>query len=145
MSFLVKIWFLSLSLFNIVLCAKPFPICFGIPESKIVATVPKKTRAFAKLIPGNTATYIYDDERSYYQGYQESYYGFTWKKGGWDCMRHYEILASGCIPYFPDLKLSNLKTMFRLPRELITEAMRLKGVSHGQIDFTKFVQRKYHE
>ena len=28
-------------------------------------------------------------------------------KAGWDCLRHYEILMNGCIPYFRPKRLSN--------------------------------------
>ena len=45
----------------------------------------------------------YENDESYYRGYQESVFGLTCKKAGWDCLRHYEILANGCIPYFPDI------------------------------------------
>lgn len=133
----------------IIWCAElvsvPYPICFGIPECKIVSKIPHKKLDFAKLIPGNSTTYIYNDETTYYQAYRDAYYGFTWKKGGWDCMRHYEILASGCMPYFTNLALSSANTMFRLPRELITDAMYLQGVAPGRIDFTKFNSQKYYE
>lgn len=44
-------------------------------------------------------------------------------------MRHYEIMANGCIPYFLCLESCNQKTMEFLPRHLILEAMRLPGVS----------------
>ena len=143
MLFIIKIIISIILLFYYDLWTVPYPICFGIPESKIVSKVPPKTLTFAKIIPGNLKTYIYDSEATYYKGYQDAYYGFTWKKAGWDCMRHYEILANGCVPYFPNLKSSHIKTMFRLPRELITEAMQLPGVAYGTIDFTKFDQEKY--
>src|SRR5579859_2898410 len=118
--------------------AKVFPIQFSIPEVKIVNSIPEKDRDFASLIPGNTSTYIYQEEADYYQGYQRSYFALTWKKGGCDCMRHYEILANGCIPYFIDLDKCNPNTMVYLPKQLIWEAMHLPGVSYPNIDHTKF-------
>ena len=33
-----------------------------------------------------------------------SRFGVTTKKSGWDCMRHYELAASGCVPCFRDLE-----------------------------------------
>jgi len=125
--------------------AKVFPIQFSIPEVKIVNSIPEKDRDFASLIPGNTSTYIYQEEADYYQGYQRSYFALTWKKGGWDCMRHYEILANGCIPYFIDLDKCNPNTMVYLPKQLIWEAMHLPGVSYPNIDHTKFDKAKYYE
>lgn len=130
----------SLELFSV-----PYPISFAIPESKIVATVPTKQFAFASLIPGDLKTYIYQTEQDYYQGYQQAYFGLTWKKGGWDCMRHYEILANGCIPYFPNLENCPTRTMTKLPKQLILQAMQLPGVGYNAIDFTKFDYQKYHE
>ena len=106
----------------------PFPIQFSIPESKIVSVIPKKQRDFAFLIPAQTHTYIYDDELSYQKGYQESFFAITTQKAGWDCMRHYEILANGCIPYFINLENCHPRTMAFLPRKLILEAMNLPGV-----------------
>lgn len=122
-----------------------FPLEFCIPEVKIVKEIPKKDRDFAPLIPGNKNTYIYNDENTYYQDYQRSYFAITCKKGGWDCERHYEILANGCIPYFIDLDKCDSNTMFLLPRKLIHEAMNLKGVSYFKIDHKKFDTKKYYK
>ena len=36
--------------------------------------------------------------------YQNSLFSLTYRKTGWDCLRHYEILASGSIPLFLDLE-----------------------------------------
>lgn len=122
-----------------------FPIQFSIPDSKIIEEIPLKTRDFATLIPGQLETYIYDDETEYYNGYRQAYFAVTKKKGGWDCLRHYEILASGCIPYFLDLEACDPKTMAFLPRDLILEAMHLEGVSYLNIDHKVFNARRYYE
>ena len=42
---------------------------------------------------------------SYYEQYNNSYFAYTCKKGGWDCMRHYEIIAAGCLPVFKDFDM----------------------------------------
>lgn len=102
-----------------------FPISFSMPPEKIVAAVPPKTRMLAHIIPGDLSTYIYKTEEDYYKGYQESYFGITGKKGGWDCMRHYEILANGCIPLFYNIWGIPKKTMVNFPRELITKTNEL--------------------
>lgn len=136
-------------LFNMYPCFCNFrsihPIQFGISESKIVSEIPPKDRDFAFIIPGQTHTYIYDNEEEYYKDYQRSYYAITSKKGGWDCMRHYEILANGCIPYFIHLEDCDFKTMPFLPRELILEAMNLPGVSYLKIDHQFFDKNRYEE
>ena len=125
------------------LFAHPHPIQFSIPGSKVVTAIPEKTRDFAIAIPGDPQTYIYDKEEDYYKGYQCSYFAVTAKKAGWDCMRHYEILANGCIPYFIDLDKCDSDTMPFLPKELIREAMNLKGVSYLHIDHEIFDKERY--
>jgi hypothetical protein len=50
--------------------------------------------------------------------YNESYFGFTTKKGGWDCMRHYEIVAAGCLPYFHNIQYCPINTMTTWPKKL---------------------------
>lgn len=124
--------------------SSPFPINFSIPEAKIVTQISIKDKDFASIIPGET-TYIFDEEAPYYQDYQRSYFAITKKKGGWDCMRHYEILANGCIPYFIDIDKCHPSTMHFLPKELIKEAMNLEGVSYLKIDHSKFNKTKYYE
>jgi hypothetical protein len=126
-------------------CWAVFPIQFSIPECKVVQEIPLKTRDFAIIVPGQPETYIYHAEDEYYRGYQESYYAITKKKGGWDCLRHYEILANGCIPYFIDLDQCDERTMPFLPKQLIWEAMHLEGVSCQQIDHEKFNKKRYYE
>lgn len=121
-----------------------FPIQFSISEVKVVNAIPEKDRDFAFIIPENRDTYIYDNEADYYKGYQRSYFAVTQKKGGWDCMRHYEILANGCIPYFVDIDKCNPNNMCFLPKQLIQAAMNLEGVSYLNIDHTKFNKEKYY-
>jgi len=96
-----------------------FPISFSIPKEKIVKD--EKTIVKEKMLsdykPSSPGTgYIYDTESEYYKNYQDSFFGLTHKKGGWDCMRHYEILANYCIPYFPDLNNCPELTMFNFPK-----------------------------
>lgn len=124
---------------------KPYPITFCIPEEKIISSIPEKTRDFAFLIPGDLSTYIYTTESDYYKAYQESYYAITKKKGGFDCLRHYEILANGCIPYFVDLDNCDSQTMYFLPKELIKEGMLLDGVSLQGIDHARFDKENYYK
>jgi len=97
------------------------PICFGIPESQLIQENPVKEKIFADIIPGNRKTYIYSDEKSYYSDYARSYYGMTWRKGQWNCMRHLEILANKCIPYFPDIEGCPPFVMVDFPKEIFQE------------------------
>ena len=94
-----------------------FPIAFAAPDSIIVQQVPQqKTRIFSICDPRDRSTYIYKDEESYYQGYQEALFGVTTKKGGWDALRHYEILANGCVPDFHNIENCPLLTCWNLPK-----------------------------
>jgi hypothetical protein len=112
-----------------------YPISFSIHHSKILNHIPKKTRLMATIIPGDAKTYIYgDNEKAYYEGYQCSLFGLTKCKGGWDCLRHYEIMANGCIPYFLDLDKCPANTMTHLPKKIILEAMKLYDVMKSKPD-----------
>ena len=104
-----------------------YPITFSIPESKLVKreNCITKTQFFASLIPGDLSTYIYTTEKDYYESYQKCYYAITTKKAGWDCLRHYEILANNCIPYFVDIENCPINTMALFPKELIIQSNRL--------------------
>jgi hypothetical protein len=97
------------------------PISFGVPESQLIAHNPTKEKLFSTIIPGNSKTYTYEDEESYYNDYAVSHYGLTWKKGQWECMRHYEILANKCVPYFPDIEDCPPFMLVDLPKEIIKE------------------------
>lgn len=102
-----------------------FPITFSIPEEKIVKSFPKKIKLLSNLIPGDLKTYIYHTEKEYYAEYQISYFAMTTKKAGWDCMRHYEIIANGCLPYFPEIEKCPLITMVMLPKHLLIRSNNL--------------------
>lgn len=102
-----------------------FPISFAIPEDSVVGEVPQKTQDMAFIYPGDKKTYIYKTEADYYKGYQVARFGTTFKKAGWDCMRHYEILANGCIPYFPDIDSCPRTTMANFPKGIIRETNKL--------------------
>ncbi len=97
------------------------PISFAIPEEKIVQQIPAKTRDWAINYPGRLNTYIHHTEESYYNDYQTSKFAVTFKKEGWDCMRHYEIIANGCLPYFTDILNCPAETMLNFPKQIVTE------------------------
>lgn len=97
------------------------PITFAIPESQLIKTNVHKTKLFATVIPGKLDTYMFHNEVDYYNDYASSYYGITHKKAGWDCMRHYEILANKCIPYFTDLSECPQYTLSTFPKDIILE------------------------
>lgn len=92
-----------------------YPISFSIPEELILSYVPEKTQLFAAK--------NFDTEHEYFAEYQRSVYAHTSKGGGWDRLRHYEILANGCIPFFSDLDSLPPKTMSDFPRSLVKQGM----------------------
>ena len=101
------------------------PITFAIPAEKI-GTVPTiKDRVHAYIDPSRPRTYIYQDEASYYGDYARSMFGKTKKKGGWDCLRHYEILANKCLPDFYGIEKCPISTMVHFPKYEIFRAREL--------------------
>jgi len=97
-------------------------INFSVPKSKILKSIDiKPIHLVAPLIPGKSKTYIYKNEEDYYKMYQKSIFGITYKKTGWDCMRHYEILMNGCLPLFLDIENCPDLTMKNLPKKKIIE------------------------
>jgi hypothetical protein len=99
-----------------------YPINFAIPKEKIVHTInPKPLNILAPLIPGKYSTYIYENEQDYYQSYQNSVFALTYKKMGWDSLRHYEILMNGCIPLFLNIDKCPEKILTNLPKKLLSE------------------------
>lgn len=87
------------------------PISFAIPSDNLVNEVPSKSQRFPAHIVdeevasrlGATSSYAFDTESDYYEDLRRSRFGITIKRAGWDCMRHYELAASGTIPCFRNL------------------------------------------
>lgn len=113
------------------------PINFAIPECKLNFDQ-KQTKDFAFIYPGSCEpywpqdsrkTHIYDNEKSYYADYGSSRFAFTCKKGGWDCMRHYEILANGCVPIFTDIENCPRRTLTNLDKYSISSVKCIKGLN----------------
>ena len=103
------------------------PLSFSVPDEFVVSEIPKKETLLAHLIPGDNSTYIFNkhQEKEYNEMYQKSRFAITKMKGGWDCLRHYEILMNGCIPLFEKLKDCPPSTMTTYPKELNDEAYQL--------------------
>lgn len=93
-----------------------FPISFSIPEEKISKFKQKKNFIVSPMIPGIKYTYIYKKEKDYNDMYQKSLFALTYKKTGWDCFRHYEILMNGALPLFLDLENCPEGTCSNLPK-----------------------------
>lgn len=98
-----------------------FPLSYSIPSDVFIQKPQKKIREIAPLNPSDRKTYIYTKQDEYYQMYAVSKYGKTRKKGGWDCLRHYEIIASHCLPLFVNLHKCPEQTMISFPKKLLIE------------------------
>jgi hypothetical protein len=87
------------------------PIAFSIPEEKIVAELPPKEKLLGAHVVdeevarkvGARSSYVFEAEEDYYADLRASRFGVTTRRAGWDCLRHYELAASGCVPCFRDL------------------------------------------
>jgi len=94
------------------------PISFAVPKEKVLKDINETPiNLLAPLIPGRLSTYIYEDEKTYYNMYANSIFGITNKKLGWDTLRHYEILMNGCIPLFLNIKDCPKLTLTTLPKD----------------------------
>lgn len=94
------------------------PISFGFPEEKITPFFGiEKTKDFPVQIvddeiafkrpdttynPLNSNSHFFTKEEDYYADLQQSRFGITTKRAGWDCLRHYELAANGCVLCFKD-------------------------------------------
>ena len=108
-----------------------YPITFSIPEQKLFdgKNIIEKKQLTASLIPGDMSTYIYKTEQDYYKNYQMAYFAITMKKAGWDCLRHYEILANNCIPYFIDIENCPENTLSLFPKDIIALSNQLSEIN----------------
>jgi hypothetical protein len=87
------------------------PIAFSIPEEKVLPAGTEKEKIFATHVVdedvapriGGQTSYAFENEADYYDDLRRSRFGITTKRAGWDCLRHYELAANGCVPCFRDL------------------------------------------
>ncbi|HSC54376.1 MAG TPA: hypothetical protein VLC98_12165 [Phnomibacter sp.] len=95
------------------------PINFSIPSSKITMIEPAhkkklftnnivdedvfKNFSTSHFIPLGMEKYSFESEQDYYTDIQQSKFGITTKRSGWDCLRHYEFAANGAILCFKQL------------------------------------------
>jgi hypothetical protein len=118
------------------------PISFAIPEDCIRPSSELcKIQLLATCDPRNRVSYIFPNENEYYEAYSRSYWAFTSKKDGWDCLRHYEILAAGCLPYFPGIEDCPETTMCSFPKSLtkISNELFLKA-SQSNAPYSSWVE-----
>lgn len=118
-----------------------FPIGFAIPECKIVDKIPEKKYLLSSLVPGIGGTYTFETEEEYREEYKKSLFALTCRKAGWDCMRHYEILACGAIPLFLDIGRIPKTTMVDFPKELVYNANNELLPLFNKVSFEEILKR----
>jgi len=101
------------------------PIQFAVPKEKVVTDIPEKIRNMAPCDSRNRDSFVFNTELEYYRQYGESYFAYTERRGGWDRIRHYEIIAAGALPYFNDLESCPVSTLTFLPKHELFEARKL--------------------
>ena len=118
-----------------------YPVFIGIPRSEVVDCVPRKYYGFRGGHHSKFGDRAYafgpHEESEYKRAYRESYFGSTKKKAGWDCMRHYEIVASGAVPFFDeDPTRAPSSTLAFWPKKLLRDLRTWPGVYHknGTVD-----------
>ena len=98
------------------------PISFCVPAENVLDSVPEKENLVAGCQYDSRA---FHDEGEYFKEYQRSLFGNTKCKAGWDCNRHYEILANGCIPNFENMDGLPANTMVDFPKDIVRRGMEL--------------------
>jgi len=88
------------------------PIAFSIPEEHLATGTEEKTQLLgshvvdpevAALVQPEGTGYRFATQEAYFADLRASRFAVTTKKAGWECLRHYEIAAAGCVPCFRDL------------------------------------------
>jgi hypothetical protein len=95
----------------------PSPCLTSLPLASYSEFTDKKC-ILAPCDPRDRSTYIYNSEETYYEQYNKSLFGYTQLKNGWDCLRHYEIIACGSLPLFEDISKVPPSTLHSYPKQL---------------------------
>jgi hypothetical protein len=90
-----------------------FPISFSWPGNFSHPRT-EKTSAVSATVP--YVAYSFESSEEYYENYSRSALAITQKKGGWDCFRHLEIMAAGCVPLFLGAEKIPTFTMIHYPK-----------------------------
>jgi hypothetical protein len=113
-----------------------FPIGYSFPMGSFreIKSIDEKIKPLSHIIPGIRSTYIFNDENTYYNDYRTSLFGLTWRKLGWDCFRHHEIIFSSCLPIFPDILDCPERTMTKFPKKICSDILKMNCVNTSKIE-----------
>jgi hypothetical protein len=101
-------------------------LAYCIPDECIIddSSIYAKTNIIIELNSSNSnGNYRFnkEQENEYNNFYRTSRFAETKKKGGWDCLRHYEILANGCVPIFTEIVDCPQDSLVTFPKELVNQ------------------------
>ena len=125
------------------------PISFSFPEheySNKNYDISDKTQLLSPMDPRFMSTYVFNEEE-YYEQYKKSIFGTTTKKGGWDCLRHYEILSVNTLLFFPGIDRKPSLTMVDFPVDLqnrVNNLFKKLILSEENIDSLEKIRLKYY-
>lgn len=117
------------------------PTSYGYPDMYVNDNKLKKEKTVSSILPAFYDTYVLGDREEYFREYKVSNFAFTWRKCGFDCARHTQIIFNRCIPFMPDLIQDSgmpLMPLHHYPLNLIKKAM----FQCFEIDATKWVNYK---
>lgn len=118
-----------------------FPISCSFPKDKIIhPSGIAKTQTWSIATPKcpdvTPDTYEFNNELEYYRGYARSYLGMSNRKyEWWEYERHYEIMASGCVPVIPQIANCPVSSLCTMPKEQLL-AVNQFITDHGADWFT---------
>ncbi len=104
-----------------------YPVSFSFPEFYVNSKnlkIENKVAILSQMDPRFQNSYIFDED-DYYTQYANSIFATTTKKNGWDCLRHYEIIASGSLPFFPNIENKPKTIMEKYPTQLQIEVNKI--------------------
>ena len=104
-----------------------WPISFSYPAMLPLAT---PAQQLSPIIPG--FPYAFADNAAYLSAYARASMALTFRKAGWDCFRHVEILASGAVPLMPDADRIPRYAMIHYPRSAMV-ALAVQAITHGGV------------
>ena len=115
---------------------KLYPIGFVSPPSDISSCVPEKVHDFSAVDPADRSSYIYGirDQSEYKRNMAHSRFSYTRKKAGWDAQRHFEIMATGTVPYFEAIDSVPERVIPFMPKEILTAAKKFADSSASTFD-----------
>ncbi len=119
-----------------------WPISFSYPA---MLPLVSPVQQLSPIIPG--FPYAFTDNAAYLSAYARASMALTFRKAGWDCFRHVEILASGAVPLMPDADRIPRYAMIHYPRSAMS-ALAVHAITHGGVpdeqtrrDFRAFAER----